>query len=506
MIAKRVPQPKMSRSLQNLRDAVEQAQIELARFENSLSYRQLRLQETDIESLARRERNISEREVAFQQRASKREIESLHEARPAKKPKRVDVPQPRRSGRPLAAVGSPLTDAHATSRERLDAFLRDVRRTKRNSGRTKDGRFATSTVYSCPTCDKRCSTGAALASHIRCTHAQPKVAGGGDKSIKTPGVKAVNNVDLGAVDGPSVDDVETDKRTHIFRSPKPILQSPVKFRFLRRLSTQRFSPSRAEPVIREELLNLFIRMIMTREELRLRKASGAQWPWSSDEILNAYKFCNVSRRHDRTTKWLHNRWIDQHALGSEPGVVIFNIALFRAFGTVRMAETLGWQKQFDSDVIIPAALACDQNAFTDSYFAVRHSKERKSEEAAHELYAEICQSHLRNFREESESFILLCCFLIISIFIVVSVIAVKIQMSPNVPNVSARLQMSPDVSTCLQMSLDVFKCLQMSLQMSPDVSNCLQFSTNVCKCLQIFANVSRCLQMSQTWWNRQLTK
>jgi hypothetical protein len=39
----------------------------------------------------------------------------------------------------------------------------------------------------------------------------------------------------------------------------------------------------------------FLRMLNTREQIRLAKAAGAPWPWSDDDILNRHKFTNVKR-------------------------------------------------------------------------------------------------------------------------------------------------------------------------------------------------------------------
>lgn len=47
--------------------------------------------------------------------------------------------------------------------------------------------------------------------------------------------------------------------------------------------------------------------IRERESIRLLKEAGHPRPWTSDPILQRYKFCNVHREDDAVT-----RWIDQH--------------------------------------------------------------------------------------------------------------------------------------------------------------------------------------------------
>ncbi len=85
----------------------------------------------------------------------------------------------------------------------------------------------------------------------------------------------------------------------------------------------------------------FYDFMQRREALRLRKASGAPWPWSDDDILNTYKFTNVKRSDDRTTKWFWER-LDRHAKTS-PRVILFNCALFRYFGTMEFYDAIHWQ-------------------------------------------------------------------------------------------------------------------------------------------------------------------
>lgn len=96
----------------------------------------------------------------------------------------------------------------------------------------------------------------------------------------------------------------------------------------------------------------FLRFMTSREELRLKKESGGPWPWSDDPILNLYKFTNVKREHDRTTRWMRSYWTKPNE-DRPAGEIIFNCALFRYFGTSEFAEATGWQRDFD-----PYRVAC----------------------------------------------------------------------------------------------------------------------------------------------------
>ena len=53
---------------------------------------------------------------------------------------------------------------------------------------------------------------------------------------------------------------------------------------------------------RLEVLRYFVR---ERESIRREKEMGFTQPWTKDPILHQYKFCNVKREDDRTTREIH---------------------------------------------------------------------------------------------------------------------------------------------------------------------------------------------------------
>ena len=52
--------------------------------------------------------------------------------------------------------------------------------------------------------------------------------------------------------------------------------------------------------------------VRERESLRLKKESGASRPWTDDDILSTYRFCNVRRADDRVSRWLLDHWYTPH--------------------------------------------------------------------------------------------------------------------------------------------------------------------------------------------------
>ena len=49
-------------------------------------------------------------------------------------------------------------------------------------------------------------------------------------------------------------------------------------------------------------LNRLVYFITEREAIRLKKEAGEPKPWTSDPILQQYRFCNVRRMDDKVSK------------------------------------------------------------------------------------------------------------------------------------------------------------------------------------------------------------
>jgi len=52
--------------------------------------------------------------------------------------------------------------------------------------------------------------------------------------------------------------------------------------------------------------------IRERESIRLKKEASDPKPWTDDEILQRYRFCNVRRMDDKVSQWLLKNWYDPH--------------------------------------------------------------------------------------------------------------------------------------------------------------------------------------------------
>lgn len=59
---------------------------------------------------------------------------------------------------------------------------------------------------------------------------------------------------------------------------------------------------------RQETETLFKYWIVERERVRRNRESGSPRPWTTDPILDTYRFCNVRRENDTVTKWIRKNW------------------------------------------------------------------------------------------------------------------------------------------------------------------------------------------------------
>jgi hypothetical protein len=85
----------------------------------------------------------------------------------------------------------------------------------------------------------------------------------------------------------------------------------------------------------------FFDFVKEREQVRLRKEADLPFPWTEDTILQTYKFTNVRRHHDTTSKELRNRFYTPNYDGDRR-TLLMNAATFRYFGTWEFAASLGW--------------------------------------------------------------------------------------------------------------------------------------------------------------------
>jgi len=133
----------------------------------------------------------------------------------------------------------------------------------------------------------------------------------------------------------------------------------------------------------------FYKFMREREEIRIKRARGCPWPWTEDKLLQCIRVANVKREHDRTGL-LVQRLLGQQAAAWQAAQAdveqkiqvarswIFNVALWRRFGTVEFISKLGFKPlpkspealQALTEEVLGVALAAwseGSHACTDAY-------------------------------------------------------------------------------------------------------------------------------------------
>lgn len=106
-----------------------------------------------------------------------------------------------------------------------------------------------------------------------------------------------------------------------------------------------------------------------RERIRQKREAGEPGPWTDDPILSRYKFTNIKRDDDRTTRWLKKNWYDPNR--DQPlEIIAINCAIARYFGSIEFCAAIGFQKSWNPDFLIATAterLATRKKVFTGAY-------------------------------------------------------------------------------------------------------------------------------------------
>ena len=81
------------------------------------------------------------------------------------------------------------------------------------------------------------------------------------------------------------------------------------------------------------LLNCFLRYLLQREEVRLRRLRGEnQQDAAPDDIFRTVRLCCVHRHHDPASVLVREQLSTLQALGGGGGMVVFAAAVLRGFG------------------------------------------------------------------------------------------------------------------------------------------------------------------------------
>lgn len=144
----------------------------------------------------------------------------------------------------------------------------------------------------------------------------------------------------------------------------------------------------------------FFHYMAERANIAARKDAGLPRPWTDDPILDEWKFTNVKREWDYTTRWMREHWTGPNQ-DRPHGEILFNCALFRYFGTVEFAAAVGWQRDWAPDTV--AALAADRLArklpvFTGAYIVSNNGISAPKQDV-------VCHHYLTSLWERSDELV-----------------------------------------------------------------------------------------------------
>ena len=118
-----------------------------------------------------------------------------------------------------------------------------------------------------------------------------------------------------------------------------------------------------------DYLRPFFNFIVERHTIYVRRERGDVAPWTTDRILQTYRFCNVYRNLDRQTKLIHENWLYPHAMDPDVWFAMCVARLVNWWPTLeRIGYPVHWHTTNERFVnVIQGLISHGQKAFTGAY-------------------------------------------------------------------------------------------------------------------------------------------
>jgi hypothetical protein len=97
------------------------------------------------------------------------------------------------------------------------------------------------------------------------------------------------------------------------------------------------------PVVHTARFRGLLTWMEERQLIYNKRQAGIRWPWTEDEILQKYRFCNVYREQDKETAWLRENWLKPYA--DHPNLW-FACALFRQINWSPTLAEIGFPEEW----------------------------------------------------------------------------------------------------------------------------------------------------------------
>jgi len=107
---------------------------------------------------------------------------------------------------------------------------------------------------------------------------------------------------------------QVDAAKYSFASQCEVQPERARFKTVHRTASNNVSDfwSREVGILGTTGVGDFLHWVTERENVRLKREAGAAAPWTTDNIISTYRFCNVRRKHDRVSQWIIKNVITPH--------------------------------------------------------------------------------------------------------------------------------------------------------------------------------------------------
>ena len=109
---------------------------------------------------------------------------------------------------------------------------------------------------------------------------------------------------------------------------------------------------RIEKVKKLSVRERWLYWITERESIRLKKERNKPKPWTDDEILQSYRFCNARRMDDKVSKWLLKNWYTPYL---DHSMILPAVAVARFINlpeSLKRITTAVFRKKWNPDMIV----------------------------------------------------------------------------------------------------------------------------------------------------------
>jgi hypothetical protein len=111
----------------------------------------------------------------------------------------------------------------------------------------------------------------------------------------------------------------------------------------------------------------FFYYINERHSITLKRSIGESFPWTDDEILQTYSFCNVFRELDKVTVWIRENWKEPYA--DHPNLP-FAMAVARQINWPDTLQEIGFPEHWNPErvkAIMQGRMDRKEKVYTGAY-------------------------------------------------------------------------------------------------------------------------------------------